>query len=415
LPSELLFLEQVLLAIGVGTLIGVEREYSKHQQIVGARTFALVSLLGALSVLVLQLSPNFAYLPYLFLLAVLGYAFILYYFRAKTRGELGITTMLSLPIAFLFGVFIGFGLYLQAIAGAIITTGLLVSRKYSHLFISHLTEEEIDDALLFGTILLIIYPLLPPGQVLIYNEFGVDLQAFFSVVILVSSISFVGFLLMRLLGQKALPLTGFFGGLINSVAVVDNFASRSKEQKSRLFLTGLATTSIAMLLRNLAITALLSISLFKLVFLPIAMMILAFIIFGALTFRSRAGKAVITFKQPFSVKHGIEFSVVLFIATILFYGVSQLNPVGLGLATFLAGLLSSASVVASVSFAWGAGRIGTIEGAYLIIIGCFASFVSKSFILLTKASKDFGNKGIPAILFAMLVGAITLILTIAST
>jgi uncharacterized membrane protein (DUF4010 family) len=412
LPSELLFLEQVLLAIGVGTLIGVEREYSKHQQIVGARTFALISLLGALSVLVLQLSPSLIYLPYLFLLAVLGYAFILYYFKAKTKGELGITTMLTLPLAFLLGVFIGFGLYMQAIAGAIIITGLLLSRKYSHIFISHLTEEEIDDVLLFGAILLIIYPLLPSGQVIIYNEFGVDLQAFFSVVILVSTVSFAGFLLMRLFGQKALPLTGFFGGLINSVAVVDNFANRSREQKSGLFLAGLATTSIAMLLRNLAITALLSVSLFKLVFLPIAMMILAFALFGALTFHSKAGKAVITFRQPFSVKQGIEFSVMLFIATVLFYGVSRLSTVGLGLATFLAGLLSSASVVASISFAWGAGRIGTSEGAYLIIIGCFASFVSKSFILLTRASKDFGSKGIPAILFAMLVGAITLILTL---
>lgn len=411
MPGELLFLEQVLLAIAVGALIGVEREYSKHQRIVGLRTFALISLLGAMSVLIGQLSPSFVYMPYVFLLAVLGYAFILYYFRAKTMEALGITTMLCMPLAFLLGVFIGFGLYLQAIAGAIITTGLLLSKKYSHLFVSHLTDEEIADALQFGIILFIVYPLLPQGQVILYDGFGVDFQTFFLVVILVSAISFAGFLFMRLFGQGALPITGFFGGLINSVATVDNFASRSKEQKSGLFLTGLAAASIAMLLRNLAITALLSFSLFKLVFPPIVAMIIVFIVFGAFTLTSKAQKTAIYFKQPFSVKHGLEFSIILFIATVLFYGVSRLNPIGLGLATFLAGLLSSASVVAGISFALVAGRISTVEGAYLIIIGCFASFVSKSFILLTKASKEFGSKAIPAILFAMVVGAVVLVLT----
>lgn len=215
--SNLLFLQEILLSIAVGALIGVEREHTKHQIITGVRTIALISLLGTLSVMISKLASNLIYVPYLCLLAVIGCTFLLYYFRAKKLEAIGMTTVLTLPLAFILGIMIGFDLYIEAISGAILTTILLLSRDYSHLFVKKLTDAEIADAMLFGIICFIIYPIAfvmsPPTPVILYGGFSINLQSFLFVVIIVSLISFISFLLLRFWGQKALPLTGFLGGV----------------------------------------------------------------------------------------------------------------------------------------------------------------------------------------------------------
>jgi uncharacterized membrane protein (DUF4010 family) len=410
--DKLLFLQQILLSIAVGALIGVEREHTKHQRIAGVRTIALISLLGNLSVMISQLSDALAYVPYLCLLAVIGYTFLLYYFRAKKLESLGMTTILTLPLAFILGIFIGFNLYIEAISGAILATVLLLSRDYSHLFVKKLTDEEIADALQFGIVSFIIYPILPSTPVNIYGSFSVNLQSFLLIVITVSLISFLSFLLLRFWGRKALPLTGFLGGLINSVATVASLASKSKEKPSPLYLTSLATASSAMLVRNLFLVALFSPQIFSLILIPILAMVFVFLIQGSRTAKSKGHKTELLFEQPFSVAAGLKFGAVLLGVMLLVYAVSQFSPRSIGIAAFIGGLVSSASVVASISSNQASWGIGNVEGAYLIMIGCFASLLTKVFTLLTGASKEFSGRGIPVIVTSMLAGAVVLLLTV---
>jgi len=412
MAGNLLFLQQIFLSIAVGALIGVEREHTKHQRIAGVRTIALISLLGTLSVMVSNLSDNLAYVPYLCLLAVIGYTFLLYYFRAKKLEALGMTTVLTLPLAFILGIFIGFNLYIEAITGAILATILLLSRDYSHLFVKKLTDEEIADALQFGILCFIVYPLLPMAAVAIYGSFSINLQSFLLTVIIVSLISFLSFIMLRFWGHRALPLTGFLGGLINSVATVGSLASKSKEKPSPLYLTSLATASSAMLLRNLLLVLLFSPQMFSLVAIPIIAMVLVFLVQGFLNTSSKGVKTELLFEQPFSVSAGLKFGAILFGVMLLVYAVSQLSPRSIGIAAFIGGLVSSASVVASVSsnqVVWGISNSG---GAYLIMIGCFASLLAKVFTLLSSASKEFSGRGIPIIVTSMLAGAITLLVTV---
>ena len=412
MAGNLLFLQQIFLSIAVGALIGVEREHTKHQRIAGVRTIALISLLGTLSVMVSNLSSNLAYIPYLCLLAVIGYTFLLYYFRAKKLEALGMTTVLTLPLAFILGVFIGFNLYIEAITGAILATILLLSRDYSHLFVKKLTDEEIADALQFGILCFIVYPLLPSAAFTVYGNFSVNLQSFLLTVIIVSLISFLSFILLRFWGHRALPITGFLGGLINSVATVASLASKSKEKPSPLYLTSLSTASSAMLLRNLLLVVLFSPQIFSLVAIPIIAMVLVFLVQGFFNTGSKGIKTELLFEQPFSVTAGLKFGAVLFGVMLLVYAVSQLSPRSIGIAAFIGGLISSASVVASVSSnqtIWGISNVGA---AYLVMIGCFASLLAKVFTLLTGASKEFSGRGIPILVTSMLAGVITLVLTV---
>jgi uncharacterized membrane protein (DUF4010 family) len=412
MAGNLLFLQQIFLSIAVGALIGVDREHTKHQRIAGLRTIALISLLGNLSVMISELSENLAYVPYLCLLAVIGYTFLLYYFRAKKLESLGITTILTLPLAFILGIFIGFNMYLEAISGAILATILLLSRDYSHLFVKRLTDEEIADALQFGIVCFVVYPLLPSLPVNIYGSFSVNLQSFLLIVIVVSLISFLSVLLLRFWGHRALPLTGFLGGLINSVATVAALASKSKERPSPLYVTSLATACSAMLIRNLFLVGIFSPQIFSLLLIPTLTMIFVFLIQGFTKASSKGYKTELLFEQPFSVQAGIKFGAMLFAVMLLVYAISQFSPRSIGLAAFIGGLVSSASVVASVSsnqVIWGIGNVG---GAYLIMIGCFASLLAKIFTLITGASKEFSRRGVPLIVTSMLAGVITLLLTV---
>jgi uncharacterized membrane protein (DUF4010 family) len=412
MTGNLLFLQQIFLSIAVGALIGVEREHTKHQRIAGVRTIALISLLGNLSVMLSKLSDNLAYVPYLCLLAVIGYTFLLYYFRAKKLESLGMTTVLTLPLAFILGVFIGFDLYIEAISGAILATILLLSRDYSHLFVKKLTDEEIADALQFGIVCFIVYPLLPSTPVDIYGNFSVNLQSFLLIVIIVSLISFLSFILLRFWGHRALPLTGFLGGLINSVATVAALASKSQKKPSPLYLPSLATASSAMLLRDLFLVLLFSPQIFSLIAIPILAMVLVFLVQGFRSFGPKGYKTELLFEQPFSVMAGLKFGAMLFGVILLVYLISQLSPRSIGIAAFIGGLVSSASVVASISsnqISWG---LSNAAGAYLIMIGCFASLLAKVFTLITSASKEFSGRGVPIIVTSMLAGAITLVLIV---
>jgi uncharacterized membrane protein (DUF4010 family) len=410
--NNLLFLQQIFLSIAVGALIGVEREHTKHQRIAGVRTIALISLLGNLSVMISNLSDNLIYVPYLCLLAVIGYTFLLYYFSTKKLESVGMTTVLTLPLAFILGIFIGFDLYIEAISGAILATILLISRDYSHLFVKRLTDEEIADALQFGIVCFIIYPLLPSTPVNIFGEFSLNLQSFLLVVIIVSLISFLSFILLRFWGHRALPLTGFLGGLINSVATIAALASKSREKPSPLYLTSLATASSAMLLRDLFLVLLFSPHIFSILLIPMLAMVLVFLIQGFRSFSAKGYKTELLFEQPFSVTSGLKFSTMLFGVMLLVYLISQLSPRSIGIAAFIGGLASSASVVASIStnqVAWG---LDSTACAYLIMIGCFASLLAKVFTLMTSASREFSRRGIPLIVTSMLAGAIVLIATV---
>jgi uncharacterized membrane protein (DUF4010 family) len=415
--SDLLFLQEIILSIAVGALIGIEREHTKHQTITGVRTIALISLLGTLSVMISNLASNLIYVPYLCLLAVIGCTFLLYYFRAKKLEAIGMTTVLTLPLAFILGIMIGYDLYIEAISGAILTTILLLSRDYSHLFVKKLTDSEIADAMLFGTICFILYPiafvLSPSNPITLYGSFSINLQSFLFVVIIVSLISFISFLLLRFWGQKALPLTGFLGGLINSIATVSALASKSKEKPSPLYITSLATASSAMLLRNLFLVLLLSPPLFYLLLIPILAMVFVLVIQVPIaTPPSKAHKTDLLFKHPFSVVAGLEFGVELFAVMLLVYAVSQLSPRSIGIAAFIGGLVSSASVVASIPSSQVALGLSNVACAYLIMIGCFASLLAKIFTLITGGSKEFSGRGVPLLVTSMLAGAITLIIIV---
>ncbi len=128
---DLTFVIHVLLAVGMGGLIGLEREHEKKKPrvIAGVRTFPLTSMSGVLfSYLSASLGLRFIEVGVI----IFGiFSIILAYLKYEIR-TIGITTSVALFITFIIGIYIQQGFILEAFFITILTTALLITKERLH-------------------------------------------------------------------------------------------------------------------------------------------------------------------------------------------------------------------------------------------------------------------------------------------
>jgi len=146
-------LARLTLALGVGLLVGLEREWRGKEA--GLRTFALISLLGALGGL---LGASYA-LVNLALLGVLIVFLNLQGMRSNEGTEL--TTSAAILVTSLMGVLCGLGHRVTPVAVSVVTAGLLSWKERLAEFGHKLTAAELRSAILLGILAFAIYPVLP--------------------------------------------------------------------------------------------------------------------------------------------------------------------------------------------------------------------------------------------------------------
>ena len=222
-----------LLAIALGALIGLEREYARYRNkghaYAGIRTFPLIALAGALAALLGQA------LSIWILLISIGFMGILvvvaYYVTAELdRTHIGTTSEIAGFITFFIGILTFYQQYLLAVALTALTALILYARSLLHHFAEKLTRKEMLDTIVFVLLAFVILPLLPNdsyGPFEIFNPYITGLM-----VVLISGISFVGYGLMKWFGERGIGLSGIFGGLVSSTVVTMDLAQRSKKEKA---------------------------------------------------------------------------------------------------------------------------------------------------------------------------------------
>src|ERR1700734_4536560 len=135
---------KMAVAIGIGMLVGMEREWSNKD--VGVRSFAIVALLGMLASIIGLNVVIASLIGVLLLIAAMNARSIL------TDRSLEITTPSALIVNFLLGVLVGLGHIFTPIAGAIVMTMLLAWKKELSRFAGGLQPSEIRSAVLLGLI-----------------------------------------------------------------------------------------------------------------------------------------------------------------------------------------------------------------------------------------------------------------------
>jgi uncharacterized membrane protein (DUF4010 family) len=343
---EYLQFNQVILPLGtsilIGALIGLEREKTKQStkkglSAVGIRTDILISLFGAIAAFLGE-KIN----PLLFLLC-LGALLVLiissYIYLMARHGRIGVTTEVSTILVFLLGAMSMSGFMQLAVILAIITTLILSLRKYLHKAIYNINYHELFDTIKFAIIAFIILPFLPnadfdlqifnfffPGQTppITFSQINViNPYNIWFLVVLVSGISFLGYVLVKIFGhKKGIGFAGLVGGLYSSTATSLTLASKSKEMpKTKIpFIAGITLACAISFIRTFIEIKALNTELFIKTFIPVSLMFVYLLGIGLyLMFASKKEKIGKTeqMETPFKLKQAIKLGAYIIAALLI--------------------------------------------------------------------------------------------------
>ena len=216
----------ILVALGAGLLIGVERERHMEEDKIaaaaGIRTHAITALLGVLA----ALSDSNVVLGAIALGVV---ALTALSYQRSRDGDPGLTSEVALLATFLTGVLAAFKPVLAAASGVLIVV-LLVLRAPLHAFArAKLSDQELRDAVLLAAAAILVLPVLPdhpidPWQV-------VNPRLVWKLTVLIMLVDAAGYVAQRLVGARAgLPISGLLGGFVSSTAVVATMGKRAREE-----------------------------------------------------------------------------------------------------------------------------------------------------------------------------------------
>ncbi len=375
-------LERLLVALLVGVLIGLDRERAEvrkaRQIFAGVRTFPLVALCGAVPVLlVAQIGPLLAAVS---LMAIAAIA-VVSYLRSSASGDIGATTEVAAVATFLLGALAGAGELVVAGAGGVAVAVLLVAKPKLEAFSRALTPEELTAALELAVITVIVLPLLPNAG---YGPWKVwNPREIWMVVVLVTALSFVGFIAMRLLGERrGMAVTGAVGGLVSSTAVTMAMAerSRSAEQMARAAAAAGVVASSIMPLRVAVLAGAINAGILPRLLPVMLAMTLAGLIGAWVLSRSGHDEATESGKEihnPFSLLAAVSFAAIYGVVLLVVRGAGVYFGTG---GTYLAAGLSAVADVDAVTIAFsrlGPGETGWGMPAAAVTVAAVANTLVK--------------------------------------
>ena len=235
-----------VVALVLGFLVGLERETAgverKAHVFAGVRTYTLTSLYGFGCAWLFHLDVNLALPAGLISVAAL----VLAEYLSKTKeGATGWTSEVAALLTFGIGALALLADIWVPMALGIIGTVLLSEKAEFGHYVERLDKAEFLAVLKFMLITLIILPVLPNQD---FTEFKLNPSRIWQIVILVSSIGFVGYFLSKRLGsQVGLWLSGLLGGFVSSTAVsvaAGRIAQRAPEQSESALQASLLASSV---------------------------------------------------------------------------------------------------------------------------------------------------------------------------
>ena len=217
-------LQRVAIALGLGLLIGLQRERSQSQ-IAGIRTCTLIAAFGALAGL---LSTHFGGLVIAFgALAVAALLVIANIAKIKAGDEgPGLTTEIASLVLYGIGAYTVVGHLEAAVMLGGVTAILLHFKDPLHRFVDRMGQQDVTAVMQLVLIALVILPVLPDQT---FGPFDVlNPREIWMMVVLIVGISVGGYIAYRWFGENiGTLLGGILGGLISSTATTVSYARRT--------------------------------------------------------------------------------------------------------------------------------------------------------------------------------------------
>ncbi|MEO8068815.1 MAG: MgtC/SapB family protein [Flavobacteriales bacterium] len=411
-----LLIQRVFIALALGFLLGLEREYAKRvvdkeEQFAGVRTYTFIALFGFLCA---YLAQQFGVWIFVAGLSGLMALIISSYVLSAKAGNYGITTELSGILAFVIGAVVFQGEVLFAVILTVVITSLLSLKLKLHSFIATLTPQEIRAFIQFVIISVVVLPFLPDEPV---GPNGVwNLHDIWTMVILVTGISLAGYLLTKLLGsKKGTLLAGILGGLVSSTAVTLSMARRSRQAPTGPHLVIAASIIGAtgvlyprILLEIWVIDRELALRMIA----PIAFIMLT--AFGiAYLINRKGGQAAaveVPAKNPLNFGVSIQFAVVyMAVLWLMDLMTTDGSTPGFYAASLVFGATDMDAI--TLSIAKSTEHIGIVKGATAVLLATLSNTVMKYLIVLffgDKSLRKWVGFGFGAIFVATVMGLLAM-------
>ncbi len=403
---EIALLQRFLIALALGLLVGLEREYARYKgrghKHAGIRTYALIALFGALSAYLGQLVNVWVFIVDSL---IMGVFIIAGYFAIAEheRRYIGATSEIAGFVIFFVGALCIYGEIRLASLVTIGMTMILYARSMLHNLAKHMSKEEMTDTLKFMVIAFVVLPFLPDkgfGPYGLFNPYNTWLM-----VIFISAISFVGYILMKWYGGRGIPLVGVLGGLVSSTAVTTSFAQRSKKQIKiyKILALGVILANAIMFIRVLVEVFAVNKELFARLLLPFGILLLISAIFAYIWWhRTRDVEAHIDIGTPFALWPALKFALMLTaILALVNIAHTYFASNGVYVASFLSGFADVDAITLSLSQLGGSG-VDMVTARNGILIAVLTNIMSKGAIAFFLGNRNFGK--IVVGLFAVLIG-----------
>lgn len=402
----------LLVALLLGAIVGTQRGWVMRNsvegsRVAGIRTFSLVGLLGGLVGILANI-----YTPLLIgfaLIALVILTCIAFVIQQKKSGDVSITGVVSIMVVFVLGNLAVSGEAVLAAAAAVITAVVLDNKRELHQALQKLQEYELDAALRLLLISIVMLPLLPNQSYGPWN--ALNPYEIWWMVVLIASISFVGYFAIKIGGAKrGILFTSVFAGLSSSTALTLQFSHLSREQASisPLLASGILLSCGTMFPRLLIVLSVINPQLVKLLWpIVMAMMVALYIPAWWIWRRSEVEQIEQSNKQtnPLALQSALFFGLVLAVIMLLAHALSDwFGNAGVLILSALSGITD----VDAISLTLGRQSTQTLSvttAALGILIAASVNTIVKMGMVIAIGDKKLWHRIAPVMTGCVVVGA----------
>ncbi len=402
---------RLFVGVGLGALIGLEREQSESGGIfAGSRTFPLFALYGAL---ISAFFPRILPLAIAVLVVPLTVA---YAGKIWYEQDLGLTTLMAALLTTILGAMAmhsDTGAITAIIVGGTITVLLSVKRPI-HKFADQIEETERLASAKFILVVLVVLPALPNRS--LDSLYGLNPRFVWLMVVFVTGLGFVAYVLAQFLKpEQSIAVTGIIGGFVSSTATTVSMAEKTVENETLYHVCAFAVViaSIVMFPRALIEVAVVNPQLLPSVALPLgAMTVVGIVAAGTLYWRTTSAETVEPdeLKNPFRLRpallFGVVFAVVLLVSE---HAHELLGTSGIYATAFLSGLADVDAMTITLSKLAAEGTISTQVATTGIVIAAIANTLVKAALAWLLGTNRLGRL-VSTVLIVVIVSGLVLLI-----
>ena len=394
---------RLLSALAIGLLIGAERERRKGEgpfrAAAGIRTFAIVSLIGAVTVV---MGNEWLLAVAVLAVAALGTAAYL----RSSHDDPGLTTETTLILTVLLG---GLSVRYPSIAAgmAVAVVVLLALREKIHGLVSRaLTENELKDALVFAAMIFVVLPLVPNRFIGPFH--AINPRTIWVIVILIMTVSAAGYVAVRLMGPRfGLPVAGFASGFVSSTATIAAMGARSEREPplARSAVAGAVLSTLATIVELAVVLGATNRASLSVLAVPLIAAGTTALLYGILfTVKTLRSEVPLTAQKgrAFSLKAALAFAATIAFMLLLSAALNaRMGERGVIVAASAGGFADTHSPAVSVASLVSAGALAPTDTVFPILAALTTNTFSKIILAFSSGGRRFGIQVTPGLVLVI--------------